>query len=900
MSKKIKLSLLFISFFILFVGASSALAQNFGINEVGNTIALGTGDPRVIIGRIIQIALSFLGVIALVLIMYAGFLWLTSGGDSDKISQAKKILSSAIIGLAIILASWGIATFILTRLSAAIGGNGGSSIGGGHNTFSGQGMGAIGACSVETFYPSDGQKEVPRNTSIMITFKEELKLDSVCADSSGSTCACNTTNCNKLNPEAIRIFKKDLGDACKSGTCLSPNSNVTDIIVNLTNSNKTLILTSPVANPLGSPSSNTEYSVLLSNQLKKLDGNSMFKTCGSDFFEYSFTVNTSLDLTPPQVVVNGIFPLPDNGADTKTEIAGKQAMATISLSGSSCPRVYTPAKLISVTPSGPEVVGIFEKKITKFKISVPATAPDKLELFDGDTDQALGVATFDSNGIVIFPDRISFKISSHKAGDLWTVVIQPEIFADTLVVGQEQYTFVSKNDPLSKTANYITVPDACALTELTDNIQAKISGNADIVTTRVATANILNLSARKAGVSGNDFALVSTASTLKITSFVGGIDGQENNIPVDKPDRPMNSALQINFNEAINPMTVSGLASEVFNYIRVVNANASSSASTVTCSVDADCKSYKCENKVCVGDYLGGKFMVSNQYRTLEFITDRECGVNACGEKIYCFPANSHLSVELVAANLKTCTTSSDCLSFGEYNICSGTSLGYSTCQNSSGKNYPLAQLDKLDGIVDAATNSLDGNRDLSSDGPLSFYFENNQALQNEGKKDKYKWSFYIGGRMMTASPKITYLSHPQGKKDISLSEPIQINFNTLILNSSLHSGSSIVTIGSKTVAHKSINLSSSSPSPLGYWINSENQDVNPVDGEPDTTVVKINHSIFSQSMNYKAQIGSGVRDIYQNCFKPSGDASCGVSPEKPSCCYGVATDVLGDDGNCK
>ena len=152
----------------------------------------------------------------------------------------------------------------------------------------------------------------------------------------------------------------------------------------------------------------------------------------------------------------------------------------------------------------------------------------------------------------------------------------------------------------------------------------------------------------------------------------------------------------------------------------------------------------------------------------------------------------------------------------------------------------------------------------------------------------------------MLTPPKITFLSHPQGKKEVNLKDPIQINFNALMLNSSLHTGSSIVQIGSKIITHKSINLTSSSPSPLGYWISSENQDSAPLDGEPDLTIVKIDHSPFSQSMNYEAQIGSGVKDIYQNCFKPSGDQSCGVSSEKPSCCFGVATDILGADGNCK
>ena len=120
------------------------------------------------------------------------------------------------------------------------------------------------------------------------------------------------------------------------------------------------------------------------------------------------------------------------------------------------------------------------------------------------------------------------------------------------------------------------------------------------------------------------------------------------------------------------------------------------------------------------------------------------------------------------------------------------------------------------------------------------------------------------------------------------------------MLNSSLHTGTSIIQNGAKTVTHKSINLSSSSPTPLGYWITSENKDANLVDGEPDLTVVKIEHSPFSQSMSYNAQIGSGVKDIYQNCFKPSDDKSCGVTLEKPSCCFGVPTNNLDANGNCK
>ena len=51
--------------------------------------------------------------------LYAGFLWLTSAGSEEKVGQAKKIITSAIIGLVIIFISYAIATFVITQLIKA-------------------------------------------------------------------------------------------------------------------------------------------------------------------------------------------------------------------------------------------------------------------------------------------------------------------------------------------------------------------------------------------------------------------------------------------------------------------------------------------------------------------------------------------------------------------------------------------------------------------------------------------------------------------------------------------------------------------------------------------------------------------------------------------------------------
>src|SRR5688572_20123444 len=61
--------------------------------------ALGTsGTPQslpVLVGKFIGAALGLLGVVLVVLIIYAGFLWMTAQGDPDKVKKAKGIITNA-------------------------------------------------------------------------------------------------------------------------------------------------------------------------------------------------------------------------------------------------------------------------------------------------------------------------------------------------------------------------------------------------------------------------------------------------------------------------------------------------------------------------------------------------------------------------------------------------------------------------------------------------------------------------------------------------------------------------------------------------------------------------------------------------------------------------------------
>lgn len=115
-----------LSFTILTVGGVllfglRAHALDVGITEIQEQIQLGTEDPRKIIARIINTAMMFLGIIAVVIILLGGFKWMTAAGNEDKVSESKKLMGAGVIGLVIILASWGIASFVLNQLINATG-----------------------------------------------------------------------------------------------------------------------------------------------------------------------------------------------------------------------------------------------------------------------------------------------------------------------------------------------------------------------------------------------------------------------------------------------------------------------------------------------------------------------------------------------------------------------------------------------------------------------------------------------------------------------------------------------------------------------------------------------------------------------------------------------------------
>ncbi len=96
-----------------------------GVQSAGGQAGISSTPPlEQIIGGLIQTAITLVGVILLIFLLYAGFLWMTAGGNEDQVKKAKSMIKNALIGMVIIVLAYAITDFILARLVETTSGGG--------------------------------------------------------------------------------------------------------------------------------------------------------------------------------------------------------------------------------------------------------------------------------------------------------------------------------------------------------------------------------------------------------------------------------------------------------------------------------------------------------------------------------------------------------------------------------------------------------------------------------------------------------------------------------------------------------------------------------------------------------------------------------------------------------
>jgi len=97
----------------------AAFAQRGGLDETAKT-AYGdvpTATLPQVIGTVIRAALTLVGVIFLILMVYGGYLWMIARGNDELIQKAKDTIRSAIIGIIIVVGAYAITDYLIGAFS---------------------------------------------------------------------------------------------------------------------------------------------------------------------------------------------------------------------------------------------------------------------------------------------------------------------------------------------------------------------------------------------------------------------------------------------------------------------------------------------------------------------------------------------------------------------------------------------------------------------------------------------------------------------------------------------------------------------------------------------------------------------------------------------------------------
>lgn len=916
-------SVFFVLVVLFLVFVPTVFALDTGL-EYGELTGLGTQDIRISIMKIIRVVLGFVGIIALGFIIYAGFVWMTSGGNPEKIDIAKRTLRNAVIGLIIILSAFAIVSFIIQALVGSIGSGGcvGDDCGPPPPCVN---CGHLGSGIIERVYPAPDARNVPRNTNISVTFKVPMNPETIIENIS-----CDAANVctGDLKTDSIKIYPTDEG----SDAALE-----SDAVVATTSDNKHFEFN--VRDYLGDGLRNKWYSVHLTSDIEKDNGERAFKDSG---FIWTFEIGTVLDLDP--VELSTVFPPPDDLGDDYSVSAPVSATGSITVNGQ--PRVEQQAAVSepSALPGAPNarIDGEYNCDVNS---DIEATVQGgSLTIVQSPVVPGMNTsATIQNETAVLGCGILLVFDGSVQNGNRWSFTVTAEHDADTLRVDNYVFRFVS-SDPSDD-----EIVSAVSAQTTAQNIVSAITSE-NLSVTAVRSGSTVQLTSRIPGQRGNATPVTASGSWASISPLQGGDDAVLTPSVQDAPDQPRNVIITLDFNEVVSEVYLN--SSLIVEYNTAVDGSGN-------------------------WEQVGGAWIASNQGKTVDFVSLYPCLdeqnnyiQNACNEVMYCLPVldvspyqATLYRVRMNSGVLKNCVPDTNDCSDSNFSFCvdtPGDSESYVCNQNNEGTGawYPEAQAGSPNGLIDMANNTFNGNGNVytlsekilgRAEGPLiqSGWSAYNLNLQSSETGDDSMYYFYINKSIKHTAPKITAIVPAVGGNSTSLVEPIASTYDSVMMSSSLKPGNNYndgmcscvqdsdcdVEGGERCdtdrgrcvntdisaqqycsedsscsednfcINKKYVSLVDTSSRPVGWWIEKNNL---PFDDYPQQTRSELIHTRFYEITRYGSEIGSGVKDIYQNCFLPSkGPVSnecnpltdencCPVTKAQPYCCDGQALNKSG------
>lgn len=874
-------------------------------------------DLRLLIARIVQIILGFLGIIAVLIIMYAGFIWMTAAGDAAKVDKAKRILRNALIGIIIILASWTIVAFVIRSLTSDLTKRG-------IRPGSGSDLGrwGIGAGPIQSVYPEPGQRDVPIDTFIAVTFKEPINPLSICQTVNAEG------NCQGSVMKNVEICQLDENYFCQSKGDFTVAAFVESKVSN-SSDQRTFVFTPQKY--LGQEDfQDREFMVkLLGGIERSADGKSIFEGLPGQSYQWSFITNGELDLNPPTIIstnavlnppgtssVSGVYPHPDNAADTYG--VGEAATVTqfnFIINDNGAINRETDSSYTQPTKAGGTIVeaslsgnyfgsasGLVTVTINAAGNQATTNWPSGMTSYTSDytggdlIDIGPYGLVFNLNGVAQPGNQWSFNVTSAASGDR-IKIFNNEILIKTYIFGRDIQVGGTSAVTLNNLIGKI----------ISDNSAIFASCGSGCVATRETGVNSARYQINFYLKDGDS---LGTAININKTA---GKDSALTRTVNDQRDVPRNTIFQINFNKAINPLSLDGHI--------IVRYDISNNKNPNTYQI-----------------IEGARIEFSNQYRTVELIGPEPCGFNTCGDQVYCWPVNNiiandpdnyaakatHYQVRIVAARL-TYANDDRCASWGGIFETNNGRRCYQELTDGTRVFYPKINPETMDGIFDMSGNSFNGSFNYYFDergrvlglaegqslptagegtsGRPAYVLNNSNPIYDpvtpvfgvSGYGDDFIWQFFISDEIDLQAPLISRIG-PDGfrgdETSFSLIEPIEISFDRLMRGSTLRPGWNYgSTVEERVIRYLAINTLTARANPVGFWIKQVNNHDLTGGIWPQYTKALINHSRFDSFVQYAPLAGSGVESITQNCFLPSAGPAAAGSGE---CQYISETDLSG------
>ncbi len=103
-------------------GGANSASQGSGFGDDGCAAGTdGTTTLKTVGSKIVNIFSLIIGIVAIIMIIYGGFRYITSGGDTGRVGNAKNTLIYAILGLIIVALAQFLVRYVLSSTEDAVG-----------------------------------------------------------------------------------------------------------------------------------------------------------------------------------------------------------------------------------------------------------------------------------------------------------------------------------------------------------------------------------------------------------------------------------------------------------------------------------------------------------------------------------------------------------------------------------------------------------------------------------------------------------------------------------------------------------------------------------------------------------------------------------------------------------